>query len=218
MAAARFPPGAARATYRDQARQLAAGLPGMLRQLQDRHRSIGRIEARYHLLERLRSSLSAGFHGGGLPVGGVLDAGVAIFGAVTAAVVVLVLTLYFLANLPAIRATAYRFVPAGRRPRARELGDEICIRTGGYVLGNLVTSVVAGLGTFVFLVIAGVPYPAALGLLVAVLDLIPIVGSTLGGIVVTLVALTVSGTVAVASLLFYIAYRLLEDYLLTPRV
>jgi predicted PurR-regulated permease PerM len=201
-----------------QGRQLAAALPGMLRQLQDRHSSIGRIEARYHLLERLRSSVSAGFHGGGLPVGGVLDAGLAVFGTVTAAVVVLVLTLYFLANLPAIRGTAYRFVPAGRRHRAQELGDEICARTGGYVLGNLITSVVAGLGTFVFLEIMGVPYAAALGVLVAVLDLIPVVGSTLGGIVLTLVALTVSVTVAIASVVFYIAYRLLEDYLLTPRV
>src|SRR4051794_19254234 len=155
---------------------------------------------------------------GGLPVGGVLDAGLAVFGTVTAAGVVLGLTLYFLANLPAIRGTAYRFVPAGRRDPARELGDEICARTGGYVLGNLITSVVAGLGTFVFLEITGVPYAAALGVLVAVLDLIPVVGSTLGGIVVTLVALTVSVTVAIASLVFYIAYRLLEDYLLTPRV
>ena len=201
-----------------QAQQLAAALPGMLRQLQDRHSSIGRIEARYHLLERLRSSFSASFHGGGLPVGGVLNAGLAVFGTVTAAVVVLVLTLYFLANLPAIRGTAYRFVPAGRRDRVRELGDEICARTGGYVLGNVITSVVAGLGTFVFLEIVGVPYAAALGVLVGVLDLIPVVGSTLGGIVVTLVALTVSVTVAIASVVFYIAYRLLEDYLLTPRV
>ena len=201
-----------------QARQLAAALPGMVRQLQDRHSSIGRLEARYHLLERLRSSLSAGSHGGGLPVGGVLNAGLAVFGTVTAAVVVMVLTLYFLANLPAIRGTVYRFVPAGRRNRARQLGDEICARTGGYVLGNLITSAVAGLGTFVFLEIVGVPYAAALGVLVGVLDLVPVVGSTLGGIVVTLVALTVSGTAAIASLVFCIVYRLLEDYLLTPRV
>jgi predicted PurR-regulated permease PerM len=63
-----------------------------------------------------------------------------------------------------------------------------------------------------------VPYAVALGVLVAVLDLIPVVGSTIGGILVTLVALSVSTTVAVASLVFYIAYRLLEDYLLVPRV
>jgi predicted PurR-regulated permease PerM len=129
-----------------------------------------------------------------------------------------VLTVYFLANLPTIRQVAYRMFPASRRARARELGDEISVRVGGYVLGNLLTSGIAGLGTFVFLEIVRVPYAVALGVLVAVLDLIPVIGSTIGGILVTLVALTVSPTVAIASLVFYIAYRLLEDYLLVPRV
>ena len=64
----------------------------------------------------------------------------------------------------------------------------------------------------------GVPYPVLLGLLVALLDLIPVIGSTIGGAVVTLVALTVSLPVAIATLAFYIAYRLAEDYLLVPRI
>jgi predicted PurR-regulated permease PerM len=63
-----------------------------------------------------------------------------------------------------------------------------------------------------------VPYPVILSLLVAVLDLVPIVGSTTGGIIVTLTALTVSKPVAVATLVFYVAYRLLEDWLIVPRV
>jgi predicted PurR-regulated permease PerM len=96
--------------------------------------------------------------------------------------------------------------------------DEIVRRVGGYVLGNVLTSVVAGLGTFVFLEIVGVPYPLALGLFVAVFDLIPIVGSTIAGAVVSLVALTVSTPVAIVTLLYYVAYRLAEDYLLVPRV
>ena len=70
------------------------------------------------------------------------------------------------------------------------------------MLGNLLTSVVAGVGTFVFLEIVRVPYALALGVLVAVLDLIPVVGSTIGGILVTLVALSVSTPVAIASLVF----------------
>jgi predicted PurR-regulated permease PerM len=117
-----------------------------------------------------------------------------------------------------IRRASYRFVPASRRERVVLLGDEITSRIGGYVLGNVITSVVAGVGTFVFLEIVRVPYAVALGLLVAILDLIPVVGSTIGGALVTLVALTVSLPVAIASLVFYIFYRLLEDYLLMPRV
>jgi predicted PurR-regulated permease PerM len=199
-----------------QVEQLARALPGLVQELQDRSSALGRLNARYHLLDSLKSSVSGG--GGGLPLGGVLNIGLAVFGTLTAAITVLVLTVYFLANLPTIRRVIYRMFPASRRVRARELGDEISVRVGGYVLGNLLTSVIAGLGTFVFLEIVHVPYSVALGVLVAVLDLIPVVGSTIGGILVTLVALSVSTTVAVASLVFYIAYRLLEDYLLVPRV
>ncbi|MCW2678257.1 MAG: putative permease [Modestobacter sp.] len=199
-----------------QVEQLSRALPGLLQQLQDRSSTLGRLNARYHLLDSLKAQFSAG--AGGLPLNGVLNVGLAVFGTLTAAVTVLVLTVYFLANLPTIRRVAYHMFPGSRRDRARELGDEISARVGGYVLGNLLTSAIAGLGTFLFLEIVHVPYAAALGVLVAVLDLIPVVGSTIGGILVTLVALSVSTTVAIASLVFYVAYRLLEDYLLVPRV
>jgi predicted PurR-regulated permease PerM len=199
-----------------QVEQLSRALPGLLTELQDRSTTLGRLNARYHLLDNARSQLSGGGHG--LPLGGVLNVGLAVFGTLTAVVTVLVLTVYLLANLPTIRRVVYRMFPASRRRRAGELGDEISARVGGYVLGNLLTSVIAGLGTFIFLEIVHVPYAVALGVLVAVLDLIPVVGSTIGGILVTLVALSVSTTVAIASLVFYIAYRLLEDYLLVPRV
>jgi predicted PurR-regulated permease PerM len=64
----------------------------------------------------------------------------------------------------------------------------------------------------------GIPYPALLGLLIFLLDLIPVIGSTVGGAIVTVVALTVSLPVALATLIFYVAYRLAEDYLLVPRI
>jgi predicted PurR-regulated permease PerM len=91
-------------------------------------------------------------------------------------------------------------------------------KVGGFVLGNLITSGIAGAGTFVWLVAWRIPYPLLLSLMVALLDLIPVVGSTLAGLIVTLVALTVSVPVAAATLLFYVAYRLAEDYLIVPRV
>jgi predicted PurR-regulated permease PerM len=199
-----------------QVNQLVTAIPELITRLQDRSGLIGRLNERYHLLDALKAQVSGG--SGGLPLGGVLNIGVAIFGTLTATVTVIVLTIYFLANLPSIRRALYRTVPASRRARVTELGDEISARVGGYVLGNLFTSVVAGVGTFVFLEIVGVPYAVALGVLVAVLDLIPVVGSTIGGILVTLVALSVSTGVAIASLIFYVVYRLVEDYLLVPRV
>jgi predicted PurR-regulated permease PerM len=66
--------------------------------------------------------------------------------------------------------------------------------------------------------IFGLPYPKLLGMLVALADLVPVVGSTVGGLVVALVALSHSVPMAVATVAFYVVYRFLEDYLLTPRV
>jgi predicted PurR-regulated permease PerM len=89
---------------------------------------------------------------------------------------------------------------------------------GGYVLGNFITSVIAGLGTYFWLLAFGIPYPLLLAMFVALLDLIPVIGSSVAGAVVTLVALTVSLPVALATLAFYVGYRLAEDYLIVPRV
>ena len=113
---------------------------------------------------------------------------------------------------------AYSLVPHSRRPRVILIGDEILAKVGGYVLGNVITSVIAGLGTYFWLLAFGVPYPLLLAMFVALLDLIPVIGSTIGGVVVTLVALTVSLPVALATLAFYVAYRLAEDYLIVPRI
>ncbi|HXW88746.1 MAG TPA: AI-2E family transporter, partial [Streptosporangiaceae bacterium] len=123
-----------------------------------------------------------------------------------------------LAGLPRIKVFAYQLVPHSRRPRVILIGDEILAKVGGYVLGNFITSVIAGLGTYLWLLAFGIPYPILLAMFVALLDLIPVIGSSVGGAVVTLVALTVSLPVALATLAFYVAYRLAEDYLIVPRI
>ncbi len=198
-----------------QGQQLVANAPDYLRRLQDHSSLAGRLNDRYDLLTRVQRYVTSG---GNALFSDVVGLGAAIFGAVASTLTVLVLSVYFLAGMPAIKRTVLRTVPRSNRPRAAELTDEIVRRIGGYVLGNIVTSAIAGLGTFVFLEIVRVPYPLALGLFVAVLDLVPVIGSTVAGAVVALVALTVSIPVAVATLAYYIAYRLAEDYLLVPRI
>ncbi len=86
------------------------------------------------------------------------------------------------------------------------------------MLGNLLTSIVSGGLTAIWLALFGVPYAVLLGLFVALFDLIPVIGSTVAGLVVTLVALVKGLPVALGTLGFYIFYRFFEDYLLTPRV
>jgi len=165
----------------------------------------------------LRSALSSQ-HAGSVALHGVVGTGKIVFTAVTSTLVVCVLSLYFLAGLPSILRFGYRLVPATRRPRVILLTEEILRQVGRYMLGNILTSVIAGLATVGWLLAVRVPYAAALGVLVAILDLIPIIGSTIGGAIATLVALTVSLPVAVATLVFYVGFRIAEDYLLMPRV
>lgn len=109
-------------------------------------------------------------------------------------------------------------VPLSRRERVGLLTNEVFDRVGGFMLGNLVTSLISGVGTYIWLMVFGVPYALLLALLVALFDLIPMVGSTVAGLVVTLVALTKGIPIGVATGIFYIVYRFVEDYLLNPRV
>ena len=207
--AAAIPPLAAQTTA------LVAELPRYMHSLQDHNSQLGKLDARYHIQQRLSRLIST--RGSSL-IGGVLGAGELVLGAASSLLIVAVLSVYFLADMPRIKLFAYRLAPHSRRTRVILIGDEIFAKVGGFVLGNFLTSVIAGLGTYLWMLAFGLPYPILLGIFVAFMDLIPVIGSTIGGAVVTLVALSVSVPIAVATLGFYIAYRLAEDYLLVPRV
>jgi predicted PurR-regulated permease PerM len=194
---------------------LANQVPHYIADLKDRSSELGKLNAKYDIQSRLTKALSSG---GTSLIGGVLGAGELVLSTFSEILAVAVLSIYFLAGLPGIKVFIYRLIPHSRRPRAILIGDEILAKVGGYVLGNFITSVIAGLGTFIWLLIFGVPYPLLLAMFVAFLDLIPVIGSSVGGAIVSLVALTVSLPVAIATLAFYIAYRLAEDYLIVPRI
>jgi predicted PurR-regulated permease PerM len=190
-------------------------LPKYAHELQDHNSTIGKLNAKYHVQQRLSSLLSTK---GTTLIGGVLGAGELVISAFSSVVLVLVLTVYFLASLDRTKLFFYRLIPQSRRERGILLGEEIFTKVGGYVLGNVLTSLIAGAGTFFWMLAWGIPYPLLLGLLVALLDLIPVIGSWIGGAIVALVALTVSLPVAIATLAFYILYKLAEDYFIVPRV
>jgi predicted PurR-regulated permease PerM len=199
----------------NQTTQFIDSAPQFLQQIQDRHSRIGELMARYNVVNTVKTHLGSD---GVAALGGVLGVGAAVLGVVASTFTVGVLTVYFMASLPAVKRTLWRMAPASRRPRVADLGERIFDQVGGYLLGNVFTSVVAGVGTWLYCLVVGVPYPLALGIMVAVFDLIPVVGSSIGGAIVSLVALTVSLPIAVVTLAYYIAFRLLEDYFVIPRV
>ena len=200
-----------------EANALIAHAPDYLHQLQDKHTTIGQLNSSWHLEERARelarSQLSLN------SFGGLLSVGATVVSYTFQLIIVLVLVIYFLADFPGIKRAAYRLAPLPRRPRIGLLGDEIITRTGGYVLGNLFTSLVATVAQYAVLRLLDVPFALALAVLVGLFDLVPLVGSTIAGILVTTVTLaTVSVTAGVINIVFTVLYRLFEDYVLSPRI
>ena len=216
--------GLALTTVAHEASQLTRYWPKYRQQIINGQGWLGQLAVRTHLNTYVRGNTSASSKGGpGTPfnvglIGGVLGAGKLLLSAISSLIVVLILTLYFMVTLPAVRTLWLRFIPASRRPRVAAFTDEAFLRVGGFVLGNILTSVVAGAGTAAWAAIFHIPYPFLLGGLVALLDLIPVIGSTVGGAVVALVALTQGLPIAIATAAFYIVYRFLEDHLLNPVV
>ena len=194
---------------------LVQKVPTYVKELQNHNSELGKLNDKYQIQSKVTSLLQSK---GSSLAGGVLGAGELVLSTFSELLGVIVLTIYFLAGLPSIKLFFYRLIPHSRRPRVILITDQITVKVGGYVLGNVLTSVIAGVGTSIWMMIFGVPYPVLLALLVAILDLIPVVGSTVGGFIVTLVALTVSLPVALATLAFYVVYRLAEDYLIVPRI
>jgi predicted PurR-regulated permease PerM len=173
----------------------------------------GKLAVKFHLTSYLKGKSKLK-----IPIGGVFGAGKLLLSLGVATISVAALTIYFLIALPAVEKLWLSLVPRSRRERTGLLTQEVFDRVGGFMLGNLLTSVISGLGTYVWLLIFGVPYAILLALVVALFDLIPMVGSTIAGIIVSLVALTKGLPIGIATAVFYLVYRYLEDYLLNPRV
>lgn len=198
-----------------QSTQLVKNAPDYVHRL-DGNKTFHDLDKRYHITTKVEKYAKEGVSVNAL--GGVVGVGKAILGIVASTLTVIILTIYFLANMPGIKAFVYRAVPRTRRARVGLLSDEILNRVGGYVLGNLATSLVAGVTTFVWLEAFRVPYPVALSMFVAITDLIPLIGATLGAIGVTGVALFHGVPIGIATGAYYVAYQQFENYVLQPRV
>ncbi|WP_301175818.1 AI-2E family transporter [Actinomadura geliboluensis] len=201
----------------EQVTELRHNIPEYVQQLQD-NKTLAEWDKRYGLLERAEKAVnSEGFQKGltdtATGIGKVAISG--IFQTIT----ILILTLYFLSSLPQIKTFFYKLAPRSRRARVALLGDEILDRIGGYVAGQFTIAFIAGVCSYIFLSILGVKYALALALIVAVTDLIPLIGATIGAVIVCLVAfLTGNTTDLIACVIFYVIYQQVENYLVYPRV
>lgn len=177
---------------------------------------LNKLNEDYKLIDQLKSVATAGNVTKAL--GGVWGGAQVVFSAVFNILTVVVLTLYFMAAFDRLKEGGYKLVPASRRQRVTLLGDEILTKVGAYLGGALAIAVIAGMSSFVFLLILGIAYPYALAVLVAITDLIPQIGATLGAIVVSIVGFADSIPSGVACVIFFVIYQQVENYLIYPTV
>jgi predicted PurR-regulated permease PerM len=150
--------------------------------------------------------------------GGLADVGMSAFGVVTFAIAVTFLTLFGLIDLPHVRGWFGGLLYRERRERYDQVTDRIIMTTSRYMLGNLAISVICGTVYGVTAVILGLPYVLALALIAAILDLIPTVGSLLAGIIIGIVALSVSLFALIVFVIVILVYQQVENYILQPTI
>jgi predicted PurR-regulated permease PerM len=199
-----------------EAGQLASAAPDYAQDLL-KNRTLRRLDDQYGVVDEITKRLKSGSLWTSV-FGGVVGAGKAVLSGFFSAFTVLVLTMYLTASLPSVKASAYRLVPRSRRQRFTVLAEEITRRVGGYVIGQISIATINGILSFVMLSIVGIPYPAVLAVTVGVLGLIPMVGATLGAVIVVVVALFDSWTATIVVAVYYLVYQQVENYVIVPRV
>jgi len=196
---------------------LTADLPRYLDELNQRSRGFRILNRQFDLSSQLQGLL------GSLPSrlgSGVLGFAGQVFGALFSGLTILVLTIYFMADLPRLRHGLVRLMPRHRRARSAEVVDLVVDKVGDYMIGNILISIVAGVASYVVFLVLGVPFAIPLAILVAFCDLIPMVGATLGAILcvaVTVFAADIWPT-SVLVAIFFVAYQQLENYVIAPRI
>jgi predicted PurR-regulated permease PerM len=193
--------------------------PGYVHDLTHGRGRLGFLETKYHVVERLEHYVK---HGGAKKVLGLSGAAVSVtrgvLNFIVGTVTVAFLTFFMLLEGPAWMERFYGLLPAESEQRWRAVGHGIYRQVGGYVTGNLAISVIAGgLATFALLIL-GVPFAVALGLLVGLLDLIPLVGATLAAVIVVAVAFLHSVPAGIVMIVFFIVYQQFENHVLQPLV
>lgn len=151
-------------------------------------------------------------------LGGILGVGGAIFNIGFSVLIVVVLTLYFLATLPSIKKWLYRLAPRSRRERIEYLSEKISGSVGHYVVGQTVVATLNGLVAYIAANFAELEYAALLAIFAAFMAFIPLVGAVTGGIVISLLALLVGWQAALIFAAIYFIYLQVEAYLISPKI
>jgi predicted PurR-regulated permease PerM len=206
-------------TVVDETNSFARELPTYVEDLSEGRGPLGRLEREYNIVDRVRDQVSEGGASGLLGLSGTaVSLTRSILTAIVAVVTIAFLTFFMLLEGPNWMRRFYTLLPEESRPRAEQIANDIYRTIGGYVTGNLLISLIAGVASTLVLLLMGVPYAVALGLLVAILDLVPLAGATLAAIIVSTVAFLDSLPAGIVVLAFFIVYQQVENHLIQPVV
>src|SRR5207249_2393864 len=201
----------------DEVNGLVQALPNYVHDLTHGRGRLGFLERKYHVVEKVREQVKTGGATKVLGLSGVaLSVTKSVITIIAATITIVFLTFFMLLEGRAWVERVYSLFPEHSQERWRRVGRDIYRTVGGYVTGNILISLIAGASATLVLLIMGVPYAVALGLLVGLLDLIPLAGATLAGIVVVGVSFLHSIPAGIVLAVFVIVYQQVENHYLQP--
>jgi len=203
----------------DQVNNFAHKVPDYLDDITKGRGRLGFLQEKYHLVDKARKALR---EGGASKLFGLSGTALAIAAGVVNAVLAIVtiafLTFFMLLEGPNWIDRFFSLLQPQSRERWHAVGHDIYRTVGGYISGNLLISLIAGTLTTIVLLIVGVPYAIALGLIVGILDLIPLAGATIAAIIVGAVAFIHSVPAGIVVVVFFVVYQQVENHVLQPIV
>jgi len=204
-------------TLVDQVNAFVHKLPDYVHDVTHGRGRLGFLETKYHIQERVEKAVKTGGATKVLGLSGVaLSVAKGVITIVVASVTVAFMTFFMLLEGPTWVERLYSLLPERSQPRWRSVGHDIYRTVGGYVTGNLLISLIAGGLTTLVLLVLGVPYAVALGLIVAILDLIPLAGATIAAILIGVVAFLHTIPAGIIVVVFFVVYQQVENHLLQP--
>jgi len=203
-----------------QGTQLINKAPTLLAELTN-NATINKLNEQYGIIDTLQTKLKSVTSDGTLLIsafGGVIGVGKSVLSGFFTFLTILVLTLYFITSLPQAVDLGLSLVPASRRERVGSLTHAIIARVGSFVGSQIVIAAMASVFVFILSIVLGLPSPIAIGMIVLVCGLIPLIGHFLGCTIVTIIALTQSIAIGVIAFVAYVVYVQVENYVVTPRI
>src|SRR3954447_134737 len=204
-------------TLVDQVNRFVDAVPGYVDDLTKGRGRLGFLETKYHIVEKTKDYIKKGGTGKvfGL-TGTALAVTKSVLNIVVATVTITVMTIFMLLEGPAMMERIYGLLRPESQPRWRAVGHDVYRTVGGYVNGNLLISLIAGVTAGIVLLVLRVPYSVALGLLVGILDLIPLAGATLAAIIVCGVGFLHSTIAGIVLVVWFVVYQQIENHFLQP--